>query len=182
VARNVLFAPLGEALTRCVNTVVDTRFGTTARALLRATEFLRAAQSQRRDDLYRNFAATLGARFGEIALEDTNYAELAKLYDAAGNKNLLHPTARTNRVRANVSDLRLYIEQAVLKRGGSVARLSTVNMSTKCSTCAHINLGAAADVRYVCAHCGAHHDRDVNAARNLLHDSGAARATLEAAG
>ena len=171
---------LNEALTRCVNTAVDPRFGSTARALFRATEFLRAAQMQRRDNLYRNFAATVGARFGEVALEDTNYTQLAKLYDAAGDKSKLHETARANRVRANVSDLRLYIEQAVTKRGGTVARLPRVNMSTRCSTCAHINDVATTDAHYLCGGCGDSHDRDINAARNLLHESAAIQAKFAA--
>ena len=164
---------LNEELTRCVNTVVDPRFATTARALSRATEFLRAGQLQRRDYLYRNFAATIGARFGDIVLEDTNYAQLAKLFDAAGNKSALHQAERNNRVRANVSDLRLYVEQAVSKRGGNVDRLRPSKITAKCSTCAHINDVAAADARFICGNCDAHHDRDVNAARNLLHESDA---------
>ena len=169
---------LNEALTRCVNAVVDLRFGTTARALYRATEFLRTGQVQRRDDLYRNFAAAVAARFGEVALEDTNYAHLAKLFDATGNKSTQHDTARTNRVRANVSELRLHLERAITKRGGRVARLSSLKMSAKCSTCGHINEVAAVDTHYLCGRCGAFHDSDVNDARNLLHESGAIRAEV----
>jgi putative transposase len=40
--------------------------------------------------------------------------------------------------------------------------------SKTCSACGHHQHLELSDRRWVCAHCGAEHDRDINAARNLL--------------
>lgn len=57
--RIVLPDSMVNLLRHCVNTIVDVRYGTTARAMFRSAGFLRVRQLQRRDYLYRQIASRM---------------------------------------------------------------------------------------------------------------------------
>jgi hypothetical protein len=160
---------LRDIVSACTNSVVDVHHAEngTARHVYRRSEGLRARQQQRREYLYRQYAHEIAAGHGYVLLDGSNYAEMAKLYDENANKNELHDTARANRVRANVSDLRLYIKHAVEKAGGVVEMVKPAYITQTCSQCSDITERASDDIHFVCKKCGAYHDIDVNAAKNL---------------
>ena len=85
-----------------------------------------------------------------------------------GNRSLARHIAD-----AGWGELRRQLEYKAQQRGATVAAVDRFFPSSKtCSECAHVHEGLTlADRQWPCPACGVVHDRDVNAARNLLKRS-----------
>lgn len=117
------------------------------------------AQRARRE-IYRTIAARLAATYRDCLVENDDKRRHAHFKDEREN-----PVARTNRVRVAP-----YEFTAALQNAFGPDRFHTVKASytsCMCSDCGHVNdIGAA--MEFECQGCGARHDRDENACRNLL--------------
>lgn len=122
---------------------------------LRALHFRTA--SIRKDAIHK--ATTLVASsFSTIVLEDLNTAGLAKNKRLAGSI-----------LDASFREIRRQLEYKISMRGGRVVIVDRWMPSSKtCSDCGSIADKMPLSVRtWDCANCGARHDRDENAAKNL---------------
>lgn len=124
---------------------------------------LRTRLLNQRKDLYRQIAAKLAARYAVIAIDNSDYAKMARLESRGGEENELLKIARTNRFRASPSELRLSIEQAMAKNGGKVER---INQQNECANCGRPDKQDT--MIWQCGHCGAIYDQDENMAKLLI--------------
>jgi len=124
---------------------------------------LRTRLLGQRKDLYRNIAATLASRYSVIAIDNADYAKMARLESRGGEENDLLKIARTNRFRVSPSELRLSIEQAIAKSGGVVERVGQQN---ECANCGRPDKQDT--IIWKCGHCGAVYDQDENMAKLLI--------------
>lgn len=122
---------------------------------LRALHFRIA--SIRKDAIHKATTA-ITAAFSTIILEDLNTAGMAKNKRLAGSI-----------LDASFREIRRQLEYKTAMRGGRVVVVDRFFPSSKtCSDCGSTADAMPLSVRtWDCAHCGAHHDRDENAAKNL---------------
>jgi hypothetical protein len=118
-----------------------------------------------RKDLYRKIASEIACRYSVIAIDNADYAKMARLESKSGEENDLLKIARTNRFRVSPSELRLAIEQAVSKRGGIIERISQQN---ECAVCGRPDKQDT--IIWQCGHCGAVYDQDENMAKLLIRN------------
>ncbi len=126
-----------------------------------------------RKNLYRNWAAEIGDRYGRVILEKMDLREFAKLPEVEDEKAV---QAREYRSMAAVSELRQAIRNAVMMRGGTVEEVDPAYTTVACHNCGTIDSwDPAKEVSHRCSGCGETWHQDVNAAKNmLLAASGAA--------
>lgn len=112
-----------------------------------------------RSDALHKLTSDLTRRFHTVVLEDLNVCGMM----------------RNRRLARAVSDmgfaqLRRQVEYKAAMRGGKVVFVDRFYPSSKrCSDCGHVLDALPLAVRaWTCPACGARHDRDLNAARNLL--------------
>ena len=113
--------------------------------------------NQRRDYLQK-LSTVLVRQYDVIKLEDLK------------TKGLLH-NHKLARAIANQSwrELRLMLEYKAAWYGKQVVAVSPYKTSQRCSSCGYDDGKHALDVReWTCPQCGTHHDRDINAAKNIL--------------
>lgn len=82
----------------------------------------RASAQRERKDIYRRVAHGLARDYRVVVFANTNLAREARLRKSVDEKRS-NPTARHNRALASVGELRLAIEQAMVKAGGRVDRV-----------------------------------------------------------
>jgi hypothetical protein len=120
-----------------------------------------ASESQRarnrRDDLYRKFAASLRACYGVCGLEDLDLREHAEA-------DHLSKTVQKQRARAAISRLRLF-----LASGLEIVKVPAPNTTARCHRCLHLN-HVGKDITYHCVACEWSGDRDYNASQNILRE------------
>jgi putative transposase len=111
----------------------------------------------------RHFTHKVSAHIAATA----NVVVLETLHVAGMVKN--HHLARALSDAA-MSELHRQIDYKVARRGGTVIRVDRWAPTSKvCSGCGHRSGDMPLSVRsWTCAECGSEHDRDVNAAKNLL--------------
>jgi putative transposase len=124
----------------------------------------------RRDSLHQ-LSTDITRRFHTIGIEDLNVKGML------GNRHLARAIADMG-----FYELRRQLEYKAAWRGGQVVVADRWYPSSKlCSCCGYQLESLALGVRqWTCPGCGAEHDRDVNAARNLEHY--AVRSTAAACG
>lgn len=112
-----------------------------------------------RKDAIKKFARQMVQRFDFIAMEDLNVAGMVK------NHNLAR----------SISDVGMgytvrTIEQMAAMHGKTAVEINRFYPSSKlCSACGYKLADLALAVRaWICPSCGATHDRDINAAKNIL--------------
>lgn len=113
--------------------------------------------NQRRDYLQK-ISAELVSKYDVIKLEDLKTKGLLR------NHNLA-------RAIANQSwrELRMMLEYKANWYGKQVVAVSPYKTSQRCSTCGYDDGKHELDVReWTCPRCYTHHDRDINAAKNIL--------------
>jgi ribosomal protein L37AE/L43A len=124
---------------------------------------LRTRLLNQRKDIYRNIAVDIAKRYAVIALDNADYAKMARLELANGKENELAQVARANRFRAAPSELRLMIEQAASKHGCKIERVTQQN---ECASCGRPDKQDT--IIWKCGHCGAIYDQDVNLAKVMI--------------
>lgn len=124
----------------------------------------------RRNDALHKLTNMLTREYGWVAIEDLNVRGML------GNRSLARRVAD-----AGFGEFRRQLEYKAALRGVTVSVVSRWLPSSKtCSECAVVNDALTlADRRWKCAGCGAEHDRDKNAARNILAASCAVSACGE---
>lgn len=123
--------------------------------------------SCRRSDALHKLTDLLTREYTWVAIEDLNVRGMM------GRRNLARHIAD-----AGFGEFRRQLEYKAAMRGVTVAVVSRWLPSSKtCSECAVVNEALAlSDRRWTCAGCGAEHDRDKNAAKNILAASWAVSA------
>lgn len=112
-----------------------------------------------RSDTLHKMSTDLVQRFDTLYIEDLNLRGMLKN----------HSLARALSDASIGAAVRL-IEEKALRYGKRVERIDRWYPSSKtCSACGHVQATMPLSVReWTCPHCGARHDRDVNAAANIL--------------
>lgn len=154
--------PLGEE--------IESRFrawSKEAKKLLLEAHHTRRKAVDHRKHIYRNVAARLVRENGLLALEDADFAKLARLQTPDGEETELAITARRNRVWASPSEFRLAIEQAAKREQREVVKVPAARTTSTCFVCGHCHDGPMLDLIMVCQGCGKVSDQDENAANNI---------------
>lgn len=125
-----------------------------------------------RTDIRHKATTSLVSRFDLVAIEDLNVSGMIS------NRRLAKSVSD-----AGFYDFRRCIEYKARRYGKTVAIVDRWYPSTKmCSNCGYVqNMPLSVRV-YSCPECGFVCDRDVNAARNLIHVAGSAPETINACG
>ena len=111
-----------------------------------------------RQDAAHKFTTTVCKNHATVVTEDLDIQELK---DKA--------PARSVRIAYNSSLMGLVLFQISYKAVHHVKAPKYFPSTKRCSTCGHIKEAMPPQIRtYHCDHCGAHLDRDENAARNLM--------------
>lgn len=115
----------------------------------------RASRGSRR----RTKVKRLVERYDEICLEDLNLRGMLKNHSLARSLS-----------DASIGQAVRLIEEKAERAGRRCVRIDRWYPSSKrCSACGHVEASMPLSVRtWQCPHCGSHHDRDVNAAKNIL--------------
>lgn len=118
--------------------------------------------------------ARITQQFGQIAIEDLNVkgmtASAKGTTDKPGKK--VKQKAGLNKSILNVGfgEIRRQLDYKAKRTGATVIVINRWTPSSKtCSACGACQEKMPLSIRdWVCPECGAHHDRDVNAAKNIL--------------
>jgi putative transposase len=112
-----------------------------------------------RRDFTHKISAHIAARANVVVMETLNVAGMLKSHNLARSLS-----------DAAMSELHRQINYKVTRRGGTVIRVDQWAPTSKvCSGCGHRMGEMPLSVRsWTCPECGSEHDRDVNAAKNLL--------------
>ena len=111
-----------------------------------------------RQDAVHKFTTTVCKNHATVVTEDLNIQELQK-----------KAPARSVRRAYNSSLMGTILWQISYKAVHHIKAPKYFPSTKRCSTCGHIKEARPPNVRtYHCDHCGAHLDRDENAARNLM--------------
>ena len=131
----------------------------------RKTKRMRAVHrkiANRRKDFLHKASTALVKKHGLIVVGDVSPSKLAKTGMA---KSVLD---------AGWSDFKRMLSYKALMHGGKVIEISEVNTTQTCSTCGSMPPSRPRGIaglrirEWTCDDCGTVHDRDVNAARNIL--------------
>ena len=118
-----------------------------------------------RKDFYRNEAAKLVRERMEIVVENIDMSSLAEYKK---RDNTLSQRARGNRFIVAPAEFRSMVENAALREGVPFTLVSPHNTSKKCSDCNYVHKKLTSESKWTCPHCGVVHDRDENAAKNIV--------------
>ncbi len=113
-----------------------------------------------RSDALHKLTSDLTRRFHTIGIEDLNVCGMM------ANRHLARSIADMS-----FHECRRQLEYKADQRGGQVVVADRWFPSSKmCSVCGAVQKAMPLSTRqWICPDCGVHHDRDVNAARNLAH-------------
>ena len=100
-----------------------------------------------------------------IVLEDINLNDFAETRD---KDTKLSNQARAQRFSAALSEFRDAIVNAADREGVPYKWVDPAYTSKNCSACGKLNRSLNAEKEWTCPNCGVVHDRDENAALNLI--------------
>ncbi len=147
---------LQRVLTRCQKA---SRNRAKARARVARQHHRTAA---RRSDFLHKLSRGLVARYDTICVEDLNLSALVRTKLRGHGKSWSD---------AAVGSLMRMLEYKALWNGGQVVKVGRWFPSSKtCHCCQSVQPLELSDRQWACAHCGAVHDRDHNAAVNILSE------------
>ena len=165
---------LHRVIARCaalgVATEPLTRWAELDRRLWAATAFGSRKAAMARRYFYRGIAAHLARGYDCCAVTDIDLRAAAKKVDeVTGEKSDFNSKARSNRVRAALSEFRGALVQAFSSAGGVVVAAEYAPLASTCSACGHdAIIDDRADYQQQsCPSCGEHYGRKANAAANL---------------
>ena len=129
--------------------------------------------ANQRSDFQHKLSRELVNQYGSISFESLNVAGMVKNHHLAKSIS-----------DAAWSQFVGYCEYKAKWANGQILRVDRFFPSSKlCSDCGHKNKSLTLNVRqWVCLNCGSIHDRDVNAAKNILNQSTAGAAESYATG
>ncbi|AYH91991.1 transposase [Lactobacillus phage Iacchus] len=145
------------------NNVLEPRelsdFSNYMKAKLMVAKYSEKIANQRKDYLHK------------ISTELVNQYDVIKIEDLkAGNMMRNHKLARTI-VNQSWRELRLMLEYKCEWYGKELVIVNPYKTSQICSDCGYDDGKHTLDVReWICPNCGAKHDRDINAAKNILKE------------
>lgn len=118
--------------------------------------------TNQRKDFQHKLSRELVDRFGSISFESLNVAGMVKNHHLAKSIS-----------DASWSQFVMFCEYKAAWSGGQVLRVDRFFPSSKlCSDCGHKNKNLTLNIRqWVCLNCGVIHDRDTNAAINILNQT-----------
>lgn len=128
----------------------------------RRVRAIHAKIANRRKDFMHKTSTALAKEYGLIVIGDVSPSKLAQTNMA---KSVLD---------AGWSDLKRCLSYKTHLRGGSTLEVSERNTSQTCSSCGAMpperpkGITGLAIRRWTCGECGTDHDRDVNAAKNIV--------------
>lgn len=145
---------------------------------------IRRRTLNRRDKQYQGVARML-VTAQTLAINRPNLQAAARIKDeVSGEHTNLGPQARSGRQIVALSRLEHWIETKAAESGTTVVRIDG-RMTWTCADC-HAEVERPGDhaqmTEWSCPHCGAVHDRDVAAARNVWRLAAAAGKEIAAAG
>ena len=165
---------LHRVIARCaalgVATEPLTRWAELDRRLWAATAFGSRKAAMARRYFYRGIAADLAHSYDCCAVTDVDLRAAAlKVNEVTGEKSDFNSKARSNRVRAALSEFRGALVQAFSSAGGVVVAAEYAPLASTCSAC---GCDAIIDDRtdyqqQSCPSCSEHYPRKANAAANL---------------
>ncbi len=119
---------------------------------------LHAKIADTRKDTAHKFSTEMVKRFDTIYIEDLNLRGMVKNHSLARSVS-----------DAGIGMFTRLLESKAERYGRQVVKIDRWCPSSKmCSACGHINSAVVLGVKeWTCPHCGAHHDRDDNAAANI---------------
>ena len=126
---------------------------------------LRKKQLTHRKHYYRETAAALVAQKKLIVLEDINLNDFA---ETRNKDTKLSNQARAQRFSAALSEFRDAIKNAADREGVPYKWVDPAYTSKMCSACGELNRSLKSEKEWTCPMCGVVHDRDENAALNLI--------------
>ncbi len=118
-----------------------------------------------RKDYYRRQAAELVKETNEVVLEEMDLSQLAEFKD---RDDRLNRKARANRFLAAPAEFRSMIRNAADREGVLITDVPAYYTSKRCSSCNEINKDLTSEKEWQCPSCNALHDRDENAAKNIV--------------
>lgn len=131
--------------------------------LLQLEVAARGRALRRRLDIFRNFAAELAERYGTIAVEDSDYAEL-RLRPAP--EDAVDEAAA--RARMNESSPGL-LREVLLQKAARGIKVPGEGISLHCARCGQRDdWDRKAELRHTCSRCGHDYDQDANAAEAVM--------------
>ena len=116
-----------------------------------------------RREMYRVMAAKLVARGLPIGVENIDLTKFAEVRDA---DNELSDKARSQRFDVAPSEFLGSVRNCAEREGVPVVKVEPAYTSRTCTECGCLN-EVGGEVRWKCSDCGAEHDRDENAAKNI---------------
>ena len=116
-----------------------------------------------RREMYRVMAAKLVARGLPIGVENIDLTKFAEVRDA---DNELSDKARSQRFDVAPSEFLGSVRNCAEREGVPVVKVEPAYTSRTCAECGCLN-EVGGEVRWKCSDCGAEHDRDENAAKNI---------------
>jgi len=123
---------------------------------------IHAKIANRRKDFLHKASVNIAKQFGLIVIGDVSPKKIAKTRLAKSSLD------------AGWSNFKRMLAYKAIRHGGSTLEVSERYTSQTCSCCGAIpasspkGMGALGIREWACSDCGAVHDRDVNAARNIL--------------
>jgi putative transposase len=133
-----------------------------ARKTPKRVRTIHAKVANRRKDFLHKASAAIAKQFGLIVIGDVSPSKLAKTRMA---KSVLD---------AGWADLKRMLSYKALMHGGSTLEVSEAMSTQTCSVCGSLppsrpkGIAGLSKRMWRCDDCGTEHDRDVNAARNIL--------------
>ena len=119
----------------------------------------REKEANQRHDYLHKLSKLLVERFDIIVLEDLKTSNLMKNHNLS--ESIMRSAWRT---------FRTYIKYKCVKYGKQIIIINPSYTSQQCSHCGHLDGKKTLEIRnWTCSNCGALHDRDINAAINILN-------------
>jgi putative transposase len=129
--------------------------------------------ANQRRDFHHKFSAKIAANYSLISIEDLNLRNMTRSVRGSVEEpgRNVKQKAGLNRSLMDAGIGQLY-SMIAYKAEEAGVRLETVpswGTSQRCSECGENVAKALSERTHICPHCGYVEDRDVNAARNILH-------------
>lgn len=144
------------------NKVIDPRtmsdFSNVEKARVTKAKLQKHLANKRKDFLHK-LTTDLVRHYDVIAIEDINTKKMIRKSHLAKSMS-----------NAAWSEFRCMLEYKCRWYGKQLIAVSPNYTSQECSNCHHLDGKKTLDIReWTCSNCGAHHDRDINAAQNILN-------------